>query len=135
MASLTLPTTRLDPRLIYILDGVVSATMGMTLAVFAESLTALAAWSLPPSFLFTLGLLLLPWSAFNFALGRMARPAAALIRGNLAVDGSWVLGSLALIVVHWSALSPWGVALLVAQMLAVACVFAVKLMGDAALRG
>lgn len=135
MTSLALDSARLDPHLPYFVDGLTSAAMGLVLIAAAGPLTALAGWSPPPAFLFTLGILLLPWALLNFMTGRIARPAAGLIRGIIAVDLAWVLGSLVLLALYWSELTAWGIGLLVVQMLAVAGVFAVKLAGARTLQG
>jgi hypothetical protein len=123
----TLP--RLDPHLIYAADALVSAVMGVALIVAAEPLTQLAGWPLPAGFLVTLGLLLLPWAVFNGVVARMARPARAVINGNIAVDAAWVLGSIALGVLHADTLTAIGMVMLAGQAIAVAGVFAIKLAG------
>ena len=119
----------LDPRLVYAVDAFASAAMGVALLAVAEPLTELAGWSLPAGFLWTIGLLLLPWAAFNAWVARTARPARAVIRGNIAGDIAWVLGSATLVLLHAPGLSLIGLALLVGQGMAVAGVLAVKLAG------
>lgn len=123
----TLP--RLDPHLVYWLDAIGSLAMGLALLVSADALTGLAGWTLPSAFLWTIGLLLLPWAAFNAWIARMAVPARPLVLGNIAGDIAWVLGSLALIMLHAANLSPAGMALLAGQGIAVAAVLALKLFG------
>ena len=119
----------LDPRLVYAVDAFTSAAMGAALLAVAEPLTELAGWPLPAGFLWTIGLLLLPWAAFNAWVARTARPASAVVRGNIAGDIAWVLGSATLVLLHAPSLSPIGLALLVGQGIAVAGVLAVKLAG------
>lgn len=129
MNGLSLNPSRLDPHFIYGADAAVSLAMGVVLMSFAETLTGLAGWMLSSSFLWTIGLLLLPWAAFNFAIARIARPSAGLVRGNLAGDGSWIVGTVALIAWQLPNLTPLGLVLLCTQGLAVAVVLMVKLAG------
>ena len=127
----TLP--RLDPHLIYGVDAAVSAAMGVALLALAEPLTQLAGWSLPAGFLWTIGLVLLPWAAFNAWIARMAHPARGIVRGNIAGDAAWIVGSIVLIVLQAPSLTPIGLALLAGQGIAVAGVLALKLAGARAL--
>lgn len=133
MTTQVQPLPRLDPHLIYGVDALVSFAMGVTLMLAADHLTALAGWTLPPAFLFTLGLLLVPWAAFNLWIARSAQPGRGVIRGNLASDAFWVLGSLALVAAQAASLTPLGFALVIGQAAAVAGVFTVKLIGAGAL--
>ena len=127
----TLP--RLDPHLVYLMDAVVSFVMGIALLVAAQQLTTLAAWTMPSSFLSTLGLLLFPWAAFNAWIGRTARPAATVVTANIIGDALWIAGTVALIAIHAQELSGPGVAMLVGQGIAVSGVLATKLVGRSAL--
>lgn len=127
----TLP--RLDPHLIYGLDAIVSAAMGIALLVTAEPLTQLVGWTMPAGFLWTIGLLLLPWAAFNAWVARTDRPAKALVRGNIVGDIAWVVGTIVLVLLQASSLSPIGLALLAGQGIAVVGVLAIKLAGARAL--
>ena len=133
MTTQTLPLPNLNPHLIYGVDAIVSAAMGVALLVTAEPLTQLAGWSLPAGFLWTIGLLLLPWAAINAAVARADRPARAVVRGIIGGDIAWVTGSVALVLLYASSLSPIGLALLAGQGIAVAGVLALKLAGARAL--
>jgi hypothetical protein len=133
MTTLTQTRPRLDPHLIYGVDAAVSATMGVALLALAEPLTQLAGWSLPAGFLWTIGLLLLPWAAFNAWIARTRHPAQGVVRGNIAGDAAWIVGSIALILLHAPSLSPLGLMLLAGQGIAVAGVLALKLAGARAL--
>jgi hypothetical protein len=135
MTELASTTPHIEPHLPYLVDGPLSATMGVALIVAAVPLTDLVGWSLPPTFFLIVGVFLLPWAVFNFLLGGMARPAPGLIWANIAGDGTWILGSLLLAAVFWNELSPWGAALLLGQALAVVGMFAVKLLGTRTLFG
>jgi len=114
-------------HLVYRVDAVAAITMGSALLFVATPLTALAGWSLPPAFLFGVGVFLVPWAAFN--VWTSIQPAvprwAALV--HLLVDGSWVMGSVALLLVHGATMSPVGIVLLLGQALSVLCVFGLKL--------
>jgi hypothetical protein len=129
MTTQTQTLPRLEPHLVYGVDALVSTIMGIALLVTAEPLTQLAGWSMPAGFLWTIGLLLLPWAAFNAMVARSARPARAIINANIAGDVAWVAGSMALIVLHATNLSTIGLMLLVGQGIAVAGVLALKLVG------
>ena len=56
-----------------------------------------------------------------------------IVRGNIAGDAAWVVGSIALILLHAASLSPIGLTLLAGQGIAVAGVLALKLAGARAL--
>ncbi|QDZ09946.1 hypothetical protein [Devosia ginsengisoli] len=133
MTTMIQTSPRLDPHLVYGVDAIVSAAMGIALLVLAEPLTQMAGWSLPSGFLWTIGLLLLPWAAFNAWIARTGHPAQGVVRGNIMGDIAWVGGSIALILLHAPSLSPLGLVLLAGQGIAVAGVLALKLAGARAL--
>lgn len=133
MTTMTRTLPRLDPHLVYGLDAIVSAAMGIALLVLAEPLTQLAGWSLPAGFLWTIGLLLLPWAVFNAWIARTGHPATGVVRGNIAGDAAWVVGSIALILLHAPSLTTIGLVLLAGQGIAVAGVLMLKLAGARAL--
>src|SRR5690349_10006559 len=111
MTAHTLPN--LDPRFIYLADTVVSAVMGLALIVAAEPLTRLAGWGMPSSFFSILGVLLLPWAAFNFWVAR--RPQPILVRSNIVGDAIWVLGTVWLVSANMTSLTSAGMAMLIGQ--------------------
>ncbi|AKF08209.1 hypothetical protein [Sandaracinus amylolyticus] len=132
MKTTTTPTTRapelaLSPRTVYALDTVASAVLGAGMIAVAEPLTELLAWSLPPAFLVVLGATLLPWAAVNAWSARQSTQPAAAFGMHVLVDGGWVLGTLALLVLERDLLSTAGVALLAAQGVAVLGVLVMKL--------
>ncbi len=133
MTTMTQTLPRLDPHLVYGVDAIVSAAMGVALLILAEPLTQLAGWTLPSGFLWTIGLLLLPWAAFNAWVARTGHPAKGVIRGNIVGDVVWVAGTIALLVLHAATLSPIGLVLLAGQGIAVAGVLVLKLAGARAL--
>ncbi|NTX09104.1 MULTISPECIES: hypothetical protein [Myxococcus] len=114
-------------RLVYRFDAIAAITMGSALLVVATPLTTLAGWSLPPAFLFGVGLFLVPWAGFNaWVSGQPSVPLlAALV--HLTVDGLWVMGSVALLVAHGSSMTLVGIVLLIGQAVTVLGVFALKL--------
>ena len=63
----------------------------------------------------------------------MAHPARGIVRGNIAGDAAWIVGSIVLIVLQAASLTPIGLALLAGQGIAVAGVLALKLAGARAL--
>lgn len=129
MTTQTAISPRLSPRFIYAADTFVSGAMGVVLFLTAAPLTQLVGWTLPESFLSTIGLLLLPWAAFNFYVARVARPTRGVVFGNIGGDITWVLGSIALAVEHAPGLTAIGMALLIGQAIAVAGVVVIKLAG------
>jgi hypothetical protein len=133
MSTQVLTSPRLDPHFVYGFDAVGSAVMGGALLLTAAPLTVLAGWALPPAFLWTIGLLLLPWAAFNAWIARKSRPAPALVMANITADIGWIAGTAALVAIHAPALSGPGLAMLVGQGVAVGGVLFFKLMGRAAL--
>ncbi|QSQ12085.1 hypothetical protein [Myxococcus landrumensis] len=116
-------------QLVYGSDAIAAITMGTALLLLARQLTTLAGWSLPPGFLFGVGLFLLPWAGFNAWVSRQQSVPVRAALVHLVVDGSWVLGSVALWLFHRPSLTLFGVVLLLTQALAVLCVFALKLGG------
>lgn len=129
----TLP--RLDPHLIYGVDALVSLVMGVALMVTAAPLTELAGWTMPSSFLWIIGLLLLPWAAYNLWIARTGRPAPDVIVANIVGDIAWVASTAVLVAIHATDLTPLGLALLAGQGIAVGGVLLLKLYGRSALVG
>lgn len=125
----------LNPRLIYLLDAGVSLVMGLAIAASAGPLTDLGGWPLPVAFLQLIGVLLLPWAAFNFWIARQAAPASLAVRGNIFGDIVWIAGTAVLLALYASSLTGPGMLLLAGQGLAVGMVLVVKLMGARQLIG
>ncbi|MCP3138613.1 hypothetical protein [Pyxidicoccus xibeiensis] len=124
----------MDDRLVYRLDALAAIFMGAVLLVWATLLTTLSGWPLSPAFLLGVGLFLVPWAGFNAWVSVQPAVPLSAARVHLAVDASWVLGSGALLVAYAPRMSGVGVALVVAQAVAVLGVFALKLVGAARLR-
>ncbi|AKQ63124.1 hypothetical protein A176_000036 [Myxococcus hansupus] len=127
-----LPRFLQNPRFVYQVDTAAALGLGLALMLLAPTLTQLAGWALPSSFLFGLGLFLMPWGAFNYWVSRQPVPGAVLV--HFFVDGGWVLGSILLMVLHAETLTAVGNALIAGQAVAVAGVFALKAMGFPAIR-
>lgn len=126
---------RLDPHFVYGLDALGSLVFGVALLFAATPLTELAGWAMPSAFLRMLGLLLLPWAAFNLWIARNARPATTAVTANIIGDVIWVGGTIALLAIHATGLSSLGLALLLGQGIAVGGILALKLVGRQALAG
>lgn len=126
-ATTRLPELALAPRSVYVLDTFASALLGASMIAAAGPLTEVAAWSLPPAFLVFLGAALLPWAAVNAWSARQSPLPGAALAMHALVDGGWVLGTLALLVIERHTLSSPGFALLVAQGVAVLGVLLMKL--------
>lgn len=130
----TLPR-RLDPHFVYGFDALGSLVFGGALLFTATPLTDLAGWAMPSAFLWVLGLLLLPWAAFNLWIARSNRPPKPAVTANIVGDVIWVAGTIALLAIHATGLSGLGLALLLGQGIAVGGILALKLMGRYALAG
>ena len=126
---------RLDPHFVYGFDALGSLVFGITLLFAATPLTELAGWAMPSAFLWVLGLLLLPWAAFNLWIARSARPGKLVVTVNIMGDVIWVAGTIALLAIHTTGLSGLGLALLLGQGIAVGGILALKLTGRHALAG
>ena len=124
----------MNDRLVYRLDAFASIFMGAVLLLWATPFTALAGWPLPPAFLFSLGLFLVPWAGFNAWVSTQPAVPLRAARVHLAVDAAWVLGSAALLVAYAPGMSGVGVAIVAVQAVSVLGVFALKLAGVARLQ-
>lgn len=130
----TLPR-RLGPHFVYGFDALGSLVFGVALLFAATPLTELAGWAMPSEFLWVLGLLLLPWAAFNLWLARNNRPPKLAVTANIVGDVIWVGGTVALLVIHATGLSGAGLTLLLGQGIAVGGMLTLKLIGRHALSG
>ncbi|NOJ78748.1 hypothetical protein [Myxococcus xanthus] len=128
-----MPQLLRNPRFVYRFDAAASLLMGVALLLLAPTLTQLAGWTLPSTFLFSVGLFLLPWSAFNLWVG-FKQPVLGAALVHVLVDAAWVVGSVLLVVMHAQELTPLGTALLAGQAFAVAGVLALKAVGLTSLR-
>ncbi|UJW85813.1 hypothetical protein [Devosia sp. SL43] len=133
MTTLVQTLPRLDPHLVYGVDAAVSFAMGIALIFAATPVTELAGWAMPSTFLWIIGLLLLPWAAYNLWIARTIRPARGAVVANIIGDIAWVAGTVLLVAIHASTLSTLGLALLVGQGIAVSGVLLLKLTGARAL--
>lgn len=114
---------------VYRFDAIAAITMGISLLILAQPLTTLSGWSLPPAFLLGVGLFLLPWAGFNAWVSFQPRVPVRAALVHLVVDGSWVVGTVALWLSNDASLTLVGKALLLTQAVGVLCVFALKLGG------
>jgi hypothetical protein len=127
MTVLAQPTTHPEPHLVFWLDAAGSLIFGLALAFAAGPLTSLLGWPFPPTLLLGIGLALLPWSLFNLAIARTARPISTVLVANLVGDGVWILGSVLLMLALAAQLSAAGWVLMIGQTIAVAAILALKL--------
>lgn len=123
------------PQFIYVYDSVVSATMAAIFVAASGPVADLMGWSAAAGIVSGIGAFLISWALFNYALGTAGAPSRSAVTANIAGDGLWAFGSLALLAVHGAQFSGLGQALLVGQALFVFAVFAVKLRGWGALMG
>jgi hypothetical protein len=127
MTTLARTSATLEPHLIFWLDAAGSLVFGLALTFAAAPLTSLFGWSVSPTVLLCIGLLLLPWAFFNLAIARATRPASTFVAGNLIGDGIWILGSVMLMLAQAAQLSMAGWVLMVGQTVAISVVLALKL--------
>lgn len=89
--------TNLTTKLVYAVDALGSAALGILLIVFAGPLADLFGPGLPATVLLIVGIGLLPWAGFNLWIARRPaypRGAATL---NVIGDIGWILASIALV--------------------------------------
>lgn len=122
-----MPALNLHPRLVYLADTVACLVLGAVLIAAAAPLTALIGWALPPALLIALGVILLPWAAFNLMTARVQRLTPAILATHVAGDALWVVGSVALAALHASQMGQLGLFLVLGQAVAVASMLLLKL--------
>lgn len=101
--------TNLTTKLVYLVDALGSAALGVLLVAFAGPLADLFGPALPATALQVVGVGLLPWAAFNLWIGRRASLPHAAARLNVIGDVAWILASIALVVLAQSNLTMLGV--------------------------
>ena len=122
-------TNTLTTKLVYLVDALGSAALGLVLIAFAGPLAGLFGSALPATALLVVGIGLLPWAAFNLWIARrdgLPRSAATL---NVVGDIGWIVASVALVALAGSALTLIGVLAVTAIGLFVALVCALKATG------
>lgn len=119
----------LDPHVPFLADSIVSVTMGAACIVLAMPLTRLVGWNLPPEVLVGLGIFLIPWGGMNYLTSQIALPSKMILLGNIGVDATWLLGSVVVLIMTMSTLTPAGWILLIGQALGVLTMFLTKAQG------
>jgi uncharacterized membrane protein len=122
-----MPALNLHPRLVYLADTAACLVLGAVLIVAATPLTTLLGWTLPPALLIALGVILLPWAAFNLMTSRAPRLTPAILATHVAGDGLWVAGSVALAALYAGQMGQLGLFVLLGQAVAVAGMLLLKL--------
>lgn len=105
-------------RCALLLDAVASGALCVLLVVATDPLSRL--FGLPSALLFWLGLGFLPYIGFLTFLARRPTLGRTLVRVVIALNGLWVIDSLALLFSGWVTPTFWGTAFILAQALAVA---------------
>ena len=114
-------------RNVLAVDAAMSLAAGAVSVLGAGLLAPLL--GLPQPLLFWAGLFLLPWSAFLFALSRRAELSRLLLIDVIAINGLWVVASLAILVAGLVAPNVLGIAFLLVQATAVAVLAELQFMG------
>lgn len=105
-------------RCALLLDALASGAICGLLVAAAGPLSHL--FGLPHALLFWLGLGLLPYVAFLILLARRPTLGRGVVRLVIALNGVWVIDSLALLLSGWLTPTLWGTAFVLGQALAVA---------------
>lgn len=105
-------------RCALLLDALGSGAICGLLVAAAGPLSHL--FGLPEALLFGLGLALLPYVAFLILLARRPALGRGVVRLVIALNGVWVIDSLALLLSGWVTPTLWGTAFVLGQALAVA---------------
>jgi len=101
--------TNLTTKHVFTLDALGSAALGMLLAVFAGPLADLFGPALPSAALLVVGVGLLPWAAFNLWIARSPRYPRGAVLLNVIGDATWVLASLAVVLLAPGTLTLLGI--------------------------
>lgn len=114
-------------RNVLAVDAAMSLAAGAVSVLGAGLLAPLL--GLPQPLLFWAGLFLLPWSAFLFALSRRAELSRLLLIDVIAINGLWVVASVAILVAGLVTPNVLGIAFLLVQATAVAVLAELQFMG------
>ncbi len=124
-----------SPHFIYVYDTGVSALMAAVFIAWSGPIAEFIGWPGVAGIIHSLGVFLISWSLFNYALGTASTPARSAVAANIVGDGIWALASIALLLTHSSMLNGMGQALLLGQALFVIGVFVTKVRGWPGLLG
>ncbi len=124
-----------SPQFIYVYDTGVSAIMAMVFIAGARPIADLVGWPEAADVITMMGVFLLSWALFNYALGTARLPARSAVVANITGDAIWALGSVLLLATQASMFNGLGQALVAVQALFVATVLLTKLRGWPALIG
>lgn len=114
-------------RQMLLLDGAVSGATG---ALMAAAASPLETWlGLPAVPLRTAGFVLLPFAALVLALGRGGQPARRAVGAVVAMNVTWVIGSVLLLVTGLVQPSMFGYVFILVQAAAVAVLGELQLIG------
>lgn len=119
----------LTTKLIYRADALASAGLGLLLLVAPGQVAGVLGGALAPGILVWVGAFLLPWAAFNGAIGFAPRLPRGQATGNLVGDTLWVLASLAIIAIASAQFTQVGLILFTALTAGVAVIALIKLAG------
>lgn len=107
-----------DRRILLAADAATCLPFGALLAVFSAPI---ARWTgLPVGVLFEAGLFLIAFAAVLVALAARAIPSARTMAIVAIANALWIVGSIELLVVASDTVTPLGIALVLAQAVAVA---------------
>ncbi len=119
--------TNLTTRLVYLVDALGSAALGVLLIVLADPLADLFGAGLPRIALLIVGVGLLPWAAFNLWIARRSVHPRGAANLNVIGDIGWIVASIALVLM--APLTALGVLAVTAIGAFVLAVCVTKLMG------
>ncbi len=114
-------------RCALLLDALASGAICVLLMGAAGWLSRL--FGLPEALLFWIGLALLPYVLFLIVLARRPTLGRGIVRLVIALNGIWVIDSVALLLSGWVTPTLWGTAFVLAQALSVAVFAALQAYG------
>ena len=94
-------------------DAIVSGTLAIALIVAANPIAQL--FGMTASMLSTVGLLLLPWTAWTGWLSRQEHPPRMQVWSVIAINALWVIDSAVLLMSGWVQPTAFGNAFIIAQ--------------------
>ena len=112
-----------------LVDGIVSVVAGTAFLAFSGLVAELIGPAFTGSVIMALGAFLFVWGLFHLALSSQATASMAGVRVAIIGDALWVLGSVAVLVVDWSALTAIGAAFIAVMTVAVADIMLLKMKG------
>jgi len=114
-------------RRVLAIDAIISGAFAMTLLIAASPLAQ--RFGLPAPLLSNVGLILLPWVAWNAWLARQTDPPRTQIWAVIGINILWIIDSALLLLSGWVQPTVHGIAFIIAQAIAVGVVAELQFIG------